>query len=358
MNHGYTLRAWGWDDYLEASFDTWRMQGFTAARVTVVHKERYEVITKEGPCWAEVTGKFRYRADASADYPAVGDWVAIQHYPDDAFALIHAVLPRRSRISRKMAGDNTDEQVLAANIDKIFLVSGLDQDFNIRRIERYLTLAADSGAKPYILLNKADLCTDAEANARAIRAVSPNVPVLVISAIHQKGVESILKIIGSGETAVLLGSSGVGKSTIINALLDDDRQKVQTVSGYMDKGRHTTVRRELFVLPGGGLLIDSPGLRELQLWNVEENLAVAFEDIAALAVHCRYRDCSHVQEPGCAVRQAIHDGILDKQRFNNYLKMLREIKFLALRQNEGAARAERLRWKSIKAAHKRSKKNI
>ncbi len=350
------LQSLGWNTFFEESFQLRQSENYTVGRVTIEHKERYELYAESGPCWAEVTGRFRYLTEKKQDFPAVGDWVVIQIIGNNDLALIHDVLPRKNRISRKTAGVKTEEQILAANVDKVFIVSGLDHDYNLRRIERYLTMAAENGAQAVILLNKADLCPDIDEKLNEIKFISRQSPVCVLSAIHHEGIEALKAMIGKGETAVLLGSYGVGKSTIINHLIGHDVQTIQSVSGYMDKGRHTTVRRELFALSNGGLLIDTPGLRELQLWSGEESLAGAFEDIEILAAQCRYRDCLHEHEPGCAVQQALHDGSLDVRRLNNYLKMLREIRYLALRQDVGAAGAEKLRWKKIKSEHKHSYK--
>lgn len=347
------LKALGWNTFFEKSLQNYQNEHLTAGRVSAEHKERYEIYTESGPCWAEVTGRFRYLADSRADFPAVGDWVAVQYFPDNDAAMIHHVLPRKSRFSRNTAGVRTEEQILAANIDKVFIVAGLDHDFNVRRIERYLILTRESGAEPVILLNKSDLCSDLDDKLFELKSISEHTPVHVLSAKLQTGVEMLKDLFRDNETAVLIGSSGVGKSTIINRLIGEDVQLTQTVSGFMDKGRHTTVRRELFILPGGGLLIDTPGLREIQLWSGEESLSDVFEDIAQIAAQCRFRDCTHGEEPGCAVQAALSDGSLDERRFMNYIKMQREIRFLRIRQDEGAARAERARWKKIHADIKR-----
>jgi ribosome biogenesis GTPase len=283
--------------------------------------------------------------------------VVIHVIPEERFATIHAVLPRRTKFSRKVAGEKTEEQVLAANIDLVFIVSGLDGDFNLRRIERYLLLTKQSGAAPVILLNKADLCNDIPARIDDIRSVAPEVRTHVLSALFDNGVEELPSLIEQGQTAALLGSSGVGKSTIINRLLGTDIQSTREVSDFLSKGRHTTTRRELFILPNGGLLMDTPGMRELQLWSGEESLGSSFEDVESLARKCRFRDCKHETEPGCAVRTALKEGRLDAGRFKNYLKMQKEIRYLELRQDANAARAEKLRWKKITSQIKQIYKN-
>lgn len=351
------LTSLGWNSFFENHFETYRSQNFTAGRIAVEHKERYEIYTEHGELSGEITGKFRFEAERREDFPAVGDWVAMHVIPEDRFALIHAVLPRKTKFSRKVAGTTTEEHIIAANIDTVFIVSGLDEDFNLRRIERYLLLTEQSRAEAVVLLNKADLCSDAQEKYEAVRAVAPATPVHILSALRHQGMDLIRSHIPAGKTASLLGSSGVGKSTIINALIGDAVQSVQEVREESGKGKHTTTRRELFILPGGGLLIDTPGMRELQLWSGSESLCNTFEDIESLARQCRFRDCKHESEPGCAVRAALDDGSLDPGRFRNYIKMQKEIRYLALRQDANAARAEKLRWKKIAMQQKRNYKN-
>ncbi len=351
------LESIGWNSFFEESFEPFRTQGFAVGRVAVEHKERYQLYTETGEVWAEVTGKFRFEAERREDFPAVGDWVVIQVIPEDHFATIHAILPRKTKFSRKVAGVRTEEQVLAANVDLVFIVSGLDDDFNLRRIERYLLLTRQSGAVPVILLNKSDLCCDLDSKLDELKKAVSDVRIKTLSALHGEGIDELSFLISRGETAALLGSSGVGKSTIINALLGSEIQSTRGVRDILSKGRHTTTRRELFILPNGGLLMDTPGMRELQLWTNEENLGSAFEDVESLAQECRFRDCRHESEPGCAVRAALEDGRLDPGRFRNYIKMQKEIRYLELRQDANAARAEKLRWKKITMQIKKYYKN-
>jgi len=340
------LNELGWNNFFDDNFNRIKIEGQKAARVTGEQRNLYRVMSEDGELTAEVSGKLRYRSQSRADFPAVGDWVVIEPVTDESKAVIRAVLPRKSAFSRKAVlsggmpdtGGKTDEQILAANIDTVFLVSGLDGDFNIRRIERYVTIAWDSGATPVIVLNKIDLCDDLEATIEQVETVVFGVDILPVSATDGAGLEEINAFLSAGRTAVFLGSSGVGKSSIINALLGEERLKVQAVRDYDKRGRHTTTHREMIVIPGGGIVIDTPGLREIQIWLDEEGIKRTFPDIEALAMQCRFSDCRHQTEPGCAVKAAIKNGELDEGRYNNYLKLQKELEHLARRQNQKEAR--------------------
>ncbi|MFZ5981907.1 MAG: ribosome small subunit-dependent GTPase A [Candidatus Zixiibacteriota bacterium] len=331
----------GWDIFFRSNFEKIRQEGLVPARVSLEHKNIYQVMSEAGEYLAEVSGRYRHETESRADFPAVGDWVAITPRPNEGRATIHRLLPRKSGFSRKAVlsggmpdtGGRTDEQVLAANIDTVFLVSGLDGDYNLRRMERYITVAWDSGAVPIIVLNKSDLCENLDEVVEEVEGVAIGVPVLALSAAVNTGMEQLAGHLTPGKTAAFLGSSGVGKSTIINRLLGEEKMKTSAVSEYDQRGRHTTTHRELILLPGGGIVIDTPGMRELQLWTDDEGLSRTFPDVEALVEKCRFRDCTHGSEPGCAVKKALADGTLDAGRYQNYLKLQKELKHLYLRKD-------------------------
>lgn len=345
------LEKLGWNSFFEAHYSEFRSDDWLPARIAQEHKHRFLVYCEHGELSARVSGKMLHDALSRSDLPAVGDWVVITPRPAEQSATIYAVLPRRSSFRRKVASVKTEEQVLATNIDVALLVNGLDRDFNVRRIERYLTLSWESGARPVIVLNKADLCPQIDEHVAQVEAVALGVDVLVVSAVEGSGLEAVKKCFGTGVTGVLLGSSGVGKSTLINALIGTERLKVGAVRRSDGRGRHITTARELVMLPAGGVIIDTPGMRELQLWADERSLGGSFEDVQHLAEGCRYRDCQHQTEPGCAVLAALENGTLDEGRFRSYLKLKRELRFLAARKDQRARLSE-------KARHKRLAKSI
>jgi ribosome biogenesis GTPase len=322
------LEALGWNPTLAKDFAGHGARGLAPARVIVEHRGAYAVraMRPDGPVegLAVVSGRFRYEAAGAADFPAVGDWVAIDGSPAEDAATIHARLPRRTAVSRLAAGRRTEAQAVAANVDVVFVAMGLDGDFNLRRLERNLAVAWDSGASPAVLLTKADRCSDVEAHAHAAAGAAPSVPVMPISALSGDGLDAVRAWLTPGRTAAVLGSSGVGKSTLINALLGQDVLATREVRAGDDRGRHTTTRRQLLALPGGGLIIDNPGMRELGLWDGGEAIGETFAEIDDLAVSCRFGDCRHEHEPGCAVLAAIGDGRLPPQRLRNRRKLERE----------------------------------
>ena len=311
----------GWNDRFGASFQQYASSSRVPGRVVLEHTHIYRIATETGEVLARVSGRLRHRAQTRPDFPAVGDWVVVAP-AEDGDSRIHAILPRFSRFSRRAAGDTTEEQIVAANIDVVFLVGGLDGDFNPRRLERYLVVAWESGATPVILLNKADLVEAPERHVEEVRASAPGVAVHAVSARSAASLDALGQHLGPGKTAALLGSSGVGKSTIVNRLVGHDLLRTHDVRESDSRGRHTSTNRQLVVLDQGrGILIDTPGMRELQLWDTAEPGGDAFADVSALAADCRFRDCRHMQEPGCAVRAAVKRRELPAERLEHYQKL-------------------------------------
>jgi ribosome biogenesis GTPase len=348
MQDSFDLTTIGATDAVFAASQPYQTRGLLLGRVSVVHGDRYRLYTARGEMHAEATGALLYRAETSA-WPAVGDWVAAQPVGSDE-ATIHAVLPRRTMFSRRAAGDREREQVIAANIDLALIVCGLDQDFNVRRIERYLTLAHASGVDAAIVLNKSDVCVDLSARLAEAARIAGGAPVAAISSRSPEGIEAVLRFLRPGFTVALLGSSGVGKSTLVNRLLGEERQSVQEVRAGDSRGRHTTTYRELLPLPQGGVIVDTPGMRELQLWARQDSLDSAFAEIAALAAECRFRDCSHIVEKGCAVRAAIAADALEASRWESYRKLRAEIARHTRQTEVQAAQAQKKKWKAIHKA--------
>ncbi len=334
------------DQYAKLSGDSPVHTGEFCARVIKVSRQVCSVLAEEGVFVARIPGKLYHIAASRSEMPAVGDWVVVQPSADDT-VLVRSVLERRTVISRKVAGVVTEEQIIAANVDVAFVVAGLDGDYNIKRIERYLTLVLDFGIDPFVVLNKADVCEDVEARVAEVEGITFGYPVMAVSASKGTGMEELGRSMEPGKTYVLLGSSGVGKSTIVNHLLGEVVQRVKAIREDDSRGRHTTTSRELFVLKNGALLIDNPGMREIQLWGDEEGLSEAFEDVRALALECRFADCTHTHEPGCAVQASIEGGDLDAGRLESYFKLQKELHHLQRRQDEKLDRIERDKWKAI-----------
>ena len=319
----HALSEFGWNDWFTARFEPFAALGLRPARVAIEHRSHYELYSEAGPVSAVLAGKLRYSAIARTDLPAVGDWVAAAPRPEGE-ATIHGVVPRRSAFVRRAAGHVGQGQVAAANIDVAFVVTSCNAEFNPRRLERYLGAAWESGAEPVVLLTKADLAANVADLAAAARAVAGSVPVIVVSALTELGVEAVRTVLAGGRTGAMLGSSGVGKSTLINRLLGEERLATASVRDSDDKGRHTTTRRELVPVPGGGLLIDTPGMRQIEPHESGEGMLRAFADVQALALECSFADCRHGPEPGCAVTAAVADGRLTMVRRDAFQRLTAE----------------------------------
>lgn len=349
------LQALGWSDFYEAYWAEAPKEGLQPARVIAEHRGAWRLRTADEECWGTCTGKMRHEANAKGDLPSVGDWVGIESQPD-GHAVIHWVLPRKSKFSRKTVGESTEEQVVASNIDTIFLVNALNMDFNLRRLERYLVLAWESGAKPVVLLTKADLCDDIESYIEDVEGVAYGVPTHAISALEGDGLEQLEPYLTKGQSVALLGSSGAGKSTLLNALIGEELQLVKEVKERDHRGQHTTTARELFCLPNGAMIIDTPGMKELQLWHSEEGLQQTFDDIESYAEKCRFRDCQHHNEPGCAVRQAVENGDLTEDRLASYHKLQRELSYLARKDDSRMRQEEQKKWKQITVNYRKTQR--
>ena len=331
----HSLDVLGWTSFFEQQVTDTERAAWSPARVVWEGRDRYRISGGEDEWHASLSGRLRHTAVSRADLPAVGDWVLAAVRPAEGTATIHRVLARKSCFSRAAAGRSTEVQIVAANIDTVLIVTSCNRDFNLRRLERYLALAWESGATPVVVLNKADLFEgDVERWYADIGPVMQGVPVAITSAVRGDGLADLREILRSSGTTALLGSSGVGKSTLINALTGDSGQEVLPIRDGDDRGRHSTTARQLFCLPGGGILIDTPGMRELQLWDAARGLDQAFADVESLAAACRFRDCSHGSEPGCAVLAAVERGELEAGRLDSYHRLRREDAFLQSRHDE------------------------
>jgi ribosome biogenesis GTPase len=348
-----SLTDLGFNDAFAARFAPHQALGRVPARVARGERDLFHVLTDAdaAPVRAEVSGKLRHEAAGASDFPAVGDWVAIAP-PEGGTTLIHAVLERATAFTRLAPGRETIEQVVAANVDTVFLVAGLDHDFNLRRLERYLVAARESGAAPVLVLNKADVLLASNPGAFAVRLteaeeIAAGAPVHALSAVTGDGVAALAPYLARGCTIALLGMSGVGKSTLVNALLGQERQATGPVREHDQRGRHTTTHRELVRLPEGAWLLDTPGMRVLALWGGEEGVTASFGDVESFAARCRFGDCAHAGEPGCAVGAALAGGALPEERYASWQKLEREARAFAARHDKRLQSEEKARWKAI-----------
>jgi ribosome biogenesis GTPase / thiamine phosphate phosphatase len=355
------LTELGWDATWADRFAPHAAEGLVPARVAIEFNHIYRVIAADGELQVQHSGRILHRATGRHELAAVGDWVAIKRTAGEKSGTIEALLPRRSKFSRKVAGELTEEQVVAANVDVVFLVMGLDRDYNPRRLERYLLMAYESGATPVVILTKADLVDDAEQRRAELAAIAPGTDIHAVTAVPRTlpsgevvppDVSVLLTYLSRGKTAALLGSSGVGKSTLINALTGTDTLKTRAVSAYDSRGRHTTRHRQLIVLPERGLLVDTPGMRELQLWDAAAGAQETFDDIQELGAGCHFTDCQHRDEPRCAVKAAVEAGSLAPERLASYLKLQDEMRAFDARRDVRAQIEEKRRAKTIGRAIK------
>jgi len=341
-----SIQELGWNKGFQESFENINDE-FKVGRVAIEYKNMYKLFTSDGEILATVSGKLNHSAQRREDYPAVGDWVIIDRTSrSEGNAVIYGILPRKSKFSRKVAGQELEEQIIAVNIDTLFICMSLNNNFNLRRLERYLVMAWDSGATPVVLLTKADLCSEVEKMVEDVESVAYGVNCHVISALDNRGIDELNQYLGIGKTVAFLGSSGIGKSTLINLLVGKEKLATQEIRED-GRGRHTTTHRELIVLPQGGVVIDTPGMREFHILDAGEGLGSAFDDIEELAAKCKFNDCKHENEPGCAVQKALLDQSLPEGRYSNYLKLKREAEYMARKAD-----------KKVMADHKKDMKKF
>ena len=350
------IEQYGWSDLLAKAFAPHARAGHTPGRVILQQRDGYLVVTDQGEVRAKASGRLLHEAK-EIGHPAVGDWVALSLAPQERTGVIQAILPRSTAFVRRAAHSSRGLQIIAANIDVAFVVTSMNADLNPRRIQRYLAAAWQSGARPVVVLTKSDLCDDPQAQVDQIAALATDCPVLMVSARQDLGLDALLAQVRPGETCVLIGSSGVGKSSLVNAFLNEDRMATQAIREADDQGRHTTSHRQLILLPGGGMIIDTPGIREVGLIDAEEGVDTVFDDIERLPQDCRFNDCSHANEPGCAVRAALESGALDPERWAHFQKLKLELAAAEEKAERVAKDAERRRLAGLQKHYRATKRN-
>lgn len=327
MHYDDHMENMGWNQHFAEHFEAFESTAYVPARVTRVDRGIFTVIHKDGQCVVKVTGKFQFDATSKFDFPTVGDWVVLELETSTQPGRIHTLLTRKSSLSRKLSSDNNQQQTLAANVDTVLIVCGMDFDFNVRRIERALTLCHSGNVTPVILLNKIDICDDVDQKVAQLQDIAPGVDICPISVTQNIGLDVVQNYLTAGQTVCVFGSSGVGKSSLINHLLGEEKMLVKEIRASDSHGRHTTRHREMFNLPQGCVIIDIPGVREVAMWTDDDDgLQTSFSDIEELAQNCKFNDCQHAQEPGCAIKAAIDEGELEASRMENYRDMLLEVK--------------------------------
>jgi ribosome biogenesis GTPase len=351
------IEQYGWSDALRLAFEPHARAGHLPGRIIIQQREAHLVVTDGGNLSARVSGRLRHEA-REGGHPAAGDWVALSAKAGEGTATIHAVLPRRTAFVRRAADSVQTLQVIAANIDVVFVVTSMNAELNPRRLERFLAAAWQSGARPVVVVTKADLCEKPEDQAAEIATLATGCPVIGVSARQGLGLGGLKDHISPGEACVLIGSSGVGKSTLVNALLGEERMATQDIRAADARGRHTTSHRQLVLLPGGGLILDTPGIREVGLIDADEGLSTVFDDIEQLARNCRFRDCGHSSEPGCAVRGALDEGLLDAGRWAHFQKLSRELAALGVTKDRMAQEVERRRQAIMQRVYRSAKKDL
>ncbi|MEX0682019.1 MAG: ribosome small subunit-dependent GTPase A [Dehalococcoidia bacterium] len=351
----YSLEDLGWGPYFQQQTEQPNSEGLAPMRVAEEQRGAYVLWGPRGGLDAVIPGRMLHESRGRDDLPAVGDWVLARPLPGEPRAVVERLLTRRSSLSRKAAGERTDEQIMAANVDLVIVVASLNSELNLRRLERYLAVTWESGARPVLVLNKSDLCAAHDELSRRVELIAPGVEVIQTSAVTGDGVEAVRALLSRGVTAVFVGSSGVGKSSIINRLLDREAQVVSHIRAD-DKGRHTTTARQMLVVPDGGVIIDTPGLRELQLWDAGEGLGQVFAEVEELVQQCAFNDCGHRAEPGCAVQAALEAGALDLGRWESYRKLQREQIFIESKKDNRLRIEQTKKWKQIHKANRQRMK--